>query len=645
MTTTISSLLATRAAAVLGRDEERAALGELLNGDRPIVVAVHGLAGVGKSALLAAFAADARRCGAQVVPLDCRTVEPTEPGFLAALASVTGRPVTSVTDAADVLGGLGDRVVLTLDTYEVFRLLDTWLRHDLIPALPANVRVVLAGREPPVTAWFAVFGDLLRVLPLRSIAPEHAHQLLIREGVPPEEATRVNRLARGHPLALRLAATARAGQSALTLPDAALTAVVAEFAAQHLDGLDAETRAVIDASGVVRRPTLSLLGAMLPNRPPQDAFDRLRTLPFVELDTDGLVLHDTMREVVASLLRANDPGRYRAHRVAAWRQLRRELRTAGSAELWRYTADLLYLIENPTVREAFFPTGGHRFAIEPAGPDDLPMIETVVERHESVEARELLRAWWQALPGSFQVARDVDGSITGFRCLCRDGEPPVELLRRDPVAVAWRTHLRERPVPRGQRVLFQRWLLDRDAGLHPAPSTAALVLDLKRAYLELRPVLRRIYAPLLDASVLATYAPLGFAVCEGVDASVGGHPHRLMVNDFGPASVDGWLSDLAAREMLVDDDLLLDPTRRQLLLDRERVDLTRLEFDVLHYLHERDGRNVDRASLLRDVWGYDWTGGSNVVEVVISALRRKLGPHAGCLQTVRGVGYRFTAPR
>ncbi len=54
---------------------------------------------------------------------------------------------------------------------------------------------------------------------------------------------------------------------------------------------------------------------------------------------------------------------------------------------------------------------------------------------------------------------------------------------------------------------------------------------------------------------------------------------------------------------------------------------------------------ADRAFLLRDVWGYDWSGGSNVVEVVVSALRRKLGPHASCLETVRGVGYRFTAPR
>jgi DNA-binding response OmpR family regulator len=41
------------------------------------------------------------------------------------------------------------------------------------------------------------------------------------------------------------------------------------------------------------------------------------------------------------------------------------------------------------------------------------------------------------------------------------------------------------------------------------------------------------------------------------------------------------------------------------------------------------------------VWGYDWTGGSNVVEVVISSLRRKLGDRAAALETVRGVGYRL----
>ena len=61
----------------------------------------------------------------------------------------------------------------------------------------------------------------------------------------------------------------------------------------------------------------------------------------------------------------------------------------------------------------------------------------------------------------------------------------------------------------------------------------------------------------------------------------------------------------------------------------------------MRYLVDREGQPVARDTLLRDVWGYEWTGGSNVVDVAISGLRRKLGDRAGALQTVRGVGYRF----
>jgi len=69
-----------------------------------------------------------------------------------------------------------------------------------------------------------------------------------------------------------------------------------------------------------------------------------------------------------------------------------------------------------------------------------------------------------------------------------------------------------------------------------------------------------------------------------------------------------------------------------------------LEFQVFDYLQQREGRVVDRASLLRDIWGHEDTGGSNVIETLIRSLRRKLGDRAGMLETVRGLGYRFTMP-
>jgi two-component system alkaline phosphatase synthesis response regulator PhoP len=62
----------------------------------------------------------------------------------------------------------------------------------------------------------------------------------------------------------------------------------------------------------------------------------------------------------------------------------------------------------------------------------------------------------------------------------------------------------------------------------------------------------------------------------------------------------------------------------------------------MNYLHQRQGRVVDRRALLRDVWGYDDPGGSNVTEALVRSLRRKLGDRASVIQTVRGIGYRLT---
>src|SRR5215510_11925083 len=337
MSGTLRTLLGARAAAVVGRQAERAVLLDLAERDRPLVVAVHGIAGIGKSALLAAFAEDARAHGAVVVSLDCGGIEPTERGFLTALDRAIGAlrarppgrtpPMATVAEAAAALGGLGDRVVLVLDTYEQLWLLDTWLRQELVPGLRDNTRLALAGREPLVAAWISDFGDLLAVVPLANLAAADAGALLRREGLSGADAARVTRFTHGHPLALRLAASARGARPDLTVPDAAVATVVTELAQVYLSGLDQPTRATLDAACTLRRP------------------------PFVEFGPDGLVLHDTVREVVSALLRVNNPPAYRAHKIAAWRQLRRELRNAPPADLWRYTADLLYLIENPAVRE------------------------------------------------------------------------------------------------------------------------------------------------------------------------------------------------------------------------------------------------------------------------------------------------------
>jgi DNA-binding response OmpR family regulator len=71
------------------------------------------------------------------------------------------------------------------------------------------------------------------------------------------------------------------------------------------------------------------------------------------------------------------------------------------------------------------------------------------------------------------------------------------------------------------------------------------------------------------------------------------------------------------------------------------LDLTFKEFELLRFLAQHRGRVYTRPALLREVWGYDFYGGTRTVDVHVRRLRAKLGPeHEHLIGTVRGVGYR-----
>ena len=292
------------------------------------------------------------------------------------------------------------------------------------------MRLLLAGRDTP-SAWQRDLGDLLRTIRLDNLSDEAARTLLRRAGVGDAVAGRVARLARGHPLSLQLAAGALAERPGLPAEDAVLGPMVEELARLYIDGLDRTTRRALDAAAVVRRTTLTLLEAMLPDDDPAELFGALRALPFVELGAEGLVVHDTVRMATSALLQASDPARHRAHRRAAWTRLRAELRTAGRADLWRYTADMLYLVENPIVRDAFFPSGSDELTIEPARAADRAAITAISAAQQGPEATALVDAWWRSAPDAFRVVRDADGD--GARVL-----EPVPAAGRQPFVAAQR---------------------------------------------------------------------------------------------------------------------------------------------------------------------------------------------------------------
>src|SRR5262245_50067720 len=110
MTVRVRELLAQRASETfVGRADE---LSELLHivDDGPRVMCVHGIAGLGKATLLEQFAQQARAQGVAVVSLDCRSMEPTERGFLNELGIATGGTITGPEQAVERLGALAGRV-------------------------------------------------------------------------------------------------------------------------------------------------------------------------------------------------------------------------------------------------------------------------------------------------------------------------------------------------------------------------------------------------------------------------------------------------------------------------------------------------------------------------------------------------------
>ena len=83
----------------------------------------------------------------------------------------------------------------------------------------------------------------------------------------------------------------------------------------------------------------------------------------------------------------------------------------------------------------------------------------------------------------------------------------------------------------------------------------------------------------------------------------------------------------------------LDIRTRKAMVAGEAVDLTAREFTMLETFMGHPGQVLSREQLLAHVWGYDYDPGSNVVEVYVRYLRRKLGEDA--IETVRGMGYRM----
>ena len=121
----------------------------------------------------------------------------------------------------------------------------------------------------------------------------------------------------------------------------------------------------------------------------------------------------------------------------------------------------------------------------------------------------------------------------------------------------------------------------------------------------------------------------------------------FVLDEASPGEVDARVRMLMLRRpdagTISGGPIVIDEAAYTVSVDHRPLDLTYTEFELLKYLVTHPGRVLTRETLLSEVWGYDYYGGTRTVDVHIRRLRAKLGPETeACITTVRNVGYRFS---
>ncbi|MFI5933917.1 winged-helix domain-containing protein [Actinoplanes sp. NPDC051494] len=177
----------------------------------------------------------------------------------------------------------------------------------------------------------------------------------------------------------------------------------------------------------------------------------------------------------------------------------------------------------------------------------------------------------------------------------------------------------------------------------------AVLVDARRELSQARATCRTLRATGLAVPLFAVVTEAGLIAINadwGVD--------DVILDGAGPAEVEARLQFAAGRlaDMPTDagktiraGDLTIDPDTYAAKLRGRPLDLTYKEFELLRFLAQHPGQVFTRAQLLRDVWGYDYFGGTRTVDVHVRRLRAKLGSEfESMIGTIRQVGYKLVLP-
>lgn len=477
----IVDLLSQRSTACfVGREDELRTFARTLTQNPPAVSAflVHGPGGVGKTALLAQMQALARQAGLACIHLDARSIEPSVPGLLKALAGTLGMPDTEA-PLADILQAWHQvpRRLLLIDTFERISHLEDWLRDHLLAELPQQSLVVISGRDKPGERWQTDphWSHGHRLIPLRNLSPAHSEHVLAGKNLSEAQRQAIMRLSHGHPLTLMLMADLVVAHG--TVPDALDADVIRRltecFTAQAPSPRHKEA---LEFCAHARVTTEDLLAATVDARLAASLFDWLASLSFMEWSPEGLFPHDLVRDAIAADMRWRHPQRTLQ---GAGKLLAHYLRQAQgpNATLRAQAAlDIFYLNRAHPVMHRFvdFAALGS-VSCQRADAHDMARVIELVRLELGPDHAALAHRWHGHPAATWWVVREADGDIPAAMLSLdvgrmsqaeQSGEPVLAQLHR------WMT--RHTPLEPGQQLLCNRMSVVRSDAPHAATCINAM---------------------------------------------------------------------------------------------------------------------------------------------------------------------------
>jgi DNA-binding SARP family transcriptional activator len=539
-------LASARRSSFVGRSDQLALFADALADEQPpfAVLHVYGPGGVGKSSLLAEFARLCEQAGVPALMLDGRNIQPTPDGVFHALRELTG--------AENPLDVLPERHVLLVDTYELLTPLDSWLRDQFLPQIPAQALVVLAGRNPPSAAWRVDPGwqAITHAIQLGNLSVAEASDYLKRRNVPPEQCDAVLRFTHCYPLALSLAVEVLLQRPAISFDDVAAPDVVRVLLERFIAGVPSVAhRAALEACSQVRVTSEPLLAAMLETREARELFEWLRDLSFVSAGARGIFPHDLARDALSADLKwRNPPWHHELHRRARDFYMT-TFAHAPQHEQYLALLDLIFLHDNPLIRSAFSWNDIGGLLEDTPRASDWPALIEMVRAHEGEQSAAIAARWFERQPSSVTVFRDSDGVVIGFSCLITLRPDDSDLIAADPGAeAAWRWVHSQPPLDQGQFAVLSRFWMDRDAYQAISPAQGMIFVAVTR-YILTTPGLAYSLHSFAQADIWQPAAEqILFARLPAADFTVGDRATGIYLRDWRAQPPQAWLEALAERE-------------------------------------------------------------------------------------------------